>query len=106
MRASLLHLLLTVVRALLGLAQAYLFQPLPTWQKPLVFIAGVISAASALAGLSLGLGAQSLGAFFLLFLASRPIPPKRRWLWPVAMSCLTCLVGGVPYTWLQIYGLL
>lgn len=106
MRGSFLHLTLTVLRALLRLVYAYLVQPLPAWQKPLVVIAGVISTASALVSLSLGLGAQSLIAFLLLFLVSRPVPPKRRWLWPVAMCCVTYLVGSAPYTWLQVHGLL
>jgi|GEM_PF-4004915 len=96
-----LHFLLRLVLSALHLVLDYLIQPLPKWQVQLVRVAAVISTSSALALLASGAGRSSFAAFFLVFLISRPIPPKHRWLWPIAMSILTLVTLDTTYMWLH-----
>lgn len=102
-----LHFLLRLVLGALNLVLNYLIQPLPHWQTQLVRVAAVVSTSAALVmwlqGASVG---QSLAPFFLLLLASRPLPTRGRWKFGVAMAGLFLLVGGIPLTWLQAHGLL
>lgn len=100
-----LHFLLRLVLALLNAVLDYLIQPLPKWQTRLVWVAAFVSTSSALVLLAGGTGRQSLIAFFLVFIVSRPIPPKHRWAWPIVVGCLTLIVGSAPYTWLQVHGI-
>lgn len=70
----------------------------------LVRVAALISGGSALALLASGAGGSSFAALFLVFLISRPIPPKHRWLWPIAMSVLTLVTLDTTYVWLHVHG--
>lgn len=49
---------------------------------------------------------QSLAPFFLLLVASRPLPARSRWKFGLVMAGLLALVGGLPLSWLQAHGLL
>jgi hypothetical protein len=100
------YFLLRLVLSALNLVLDYLIQPLPRWQVQLVRVAALISGGSALALLASGAGRSSFAAFFLVFLISRPIPPKHRWLWPIAMSLLTFVTIDATCLWLQVHGLL
>lgn len=103
----LLRLVLDLVLNALNRVLNYLIQPLPDWQTQLVRVAAVVSTSAAAVMLAQGASAgQSLAPFFLLLLASRPLPAKGRWKFGVAMAGLFLLVGGIPLSWLQSHGLL
>lgn len=93
----LLHLVLEGLNRVL----AYLIQPLPAWQVQLVRLAAVVSLYAAATvwvhGASFG---QSLAPFFLLLLASRPLPPRGRWKFGLVMVGMFVLVGGIPLSYL------
>ncbi|SHJ85420.1 hypothetical protein SAMN02745146_0356 [Hymenobacter daecheongensis DSM 21074] len=102
-----LHFLLRLVLGALNLVLAYLVQPLPKWQVQLVRVAAVVSTSAAVVMLAQGASiGQSLAPFFLLLVASRPLPARGRWKFGVVMACLFLVVGGIPLTWLQAHGLL
>lgn len=100
------HFMLRLVLTALNLVLSYLIRPLPRWQVRLVRVAAVVSTSCALALLASGAGGSSFAAFFLVFLISRPIPPKHRWLWPIAMSALAFTTVDTTYVWLHVHGLL
>jgi hypothetical protein len=93
----LLHLALDVLNRVL----AYLIHPLPKWQVQLVRGAAAVSTIAAvtvwLNGASVG---QSMAPFFLLLLASRPLPARGRWKFGLVMVGMFLLVGGIPLSYL------
>lgn len=107
MANDLLHFLLRLVLGALHLVLNYLIQPLPRWQTQLVRVAAVVSTSAAVVMLAQGASVgQSLAPFFLLLVASRPLPARGRWKFGLAMAGLFLLVGGIPLSWLQSHGLL
>jgi hypothetical protein len=100
-----LHFLLRMALAALNLVLNYLIQPLPRPQVWLVRVAAVVSVSAAAAMLAQGAsGGQSLAPFFLLLVASRPVPARGRWKFALVMGGLFVLVGGIPLSWLQAHG--
>ena len=100
-----LHFLLRLALAALNLMLNYLIQPLPKWQMQLVRVAAVVSTSAAAVMLAQGAsGGQSLAPFFLLLVASRPVPARGRWKFALVMVGLFVLVGGIPLAWLQAHG--
>lgn len=98
---NLLYFLLHRVLDALTLVLTYLIQPLPHWQVQLVRLAAAVSTIAAvtvwLQGASVG---QSLAPFFLLLLASRPLPARGRWKFGLVMVGMFLLVGGIPLSYL------
>ena len=99
------HFLLRLALAALNLVLNYLIQPLPRRQVWLVRVAAVVSVSAAAVLLAQGAsGGQSLAPFFLLLVASRPVPARGSWKFALVMGGLFVLVGGIPLSWLQAHG--
>lgn len=103
----LLRLVLDLALNALNGVLNYLIQPLPDWQTRLMRVAAFVStSAAAVMWLQGASFVQGLAPFFLLLVASRPLPALGRWKFGVAMAGLFLLVGSIPLTWLQAHGLL